>query len=90
MKELRAGPRDEDAGWLLLPSRKVDIKPHGKGNSKLSWRKAGQPRHLVNVVDSDQEVVNKELSLSLMCVLLSAHLLLSRGCLFSSCRHFLS
>ena len=34
--------------------RKVDIRLHGKGNSKLSWRKAGQPSHLVDVVDSDQ------------------------------------
>ena len=33
--------------------------------AKLLWRKAGQPRHLVDAVDSDQEVVNKELSLSL-------------------------
>ena len=33
---------------------KVDIRLHGKGNSKLPWRKAGQPRHLVDVVDSDQ------------------------------------
>ena len=37
---------------------------HGKGNSKLTWRKAGQPSHLVDVVDSDQYVVNKELSFS--------------------------
>jgi len=42
--------------------RKVDIRLHGKENSKLPWRKAGQPRHLVDVVDSDQWVVNKELS----------------------------
>ena len=34
--------------------RKVDIRLHGKGNLKLPWRKAGQPRHLVDVVDSDQ------------------------------------
>ena len=45
--------------------RKVDVRLHGKGNSKLPWRKAGRPRHLVDVVDSDQQVVNKELSLSL-------------------------
>ena len=43
--------------------RKVDIRLHGKGNPKLPWRKAGQPSHLVNVVDSAQEVVDKELSL---------------------------
>ena len=34
--------------------RKVDTRLHGKGNSKLPWRKAGQPSHLVDVVDSDQ------------------------------------
>ena len=43
----------------------VDIGLHGKGNSKLPWRKAGQTSHLVDVVDSDQKVVNKEPSLSL-------------------------
>ena len=26
--------------------RKVDIRLHGNGNSKLPWRKAGQQRHL--------------------------------------------
>jgi hypothetical protein len=35
-------------------NRKVDIRLHGKGNSNLPWRKAGQPRHLVDVKDSDQ------------------------------------
>ena len=43
--------------------RKVDIRLHGKGNSKLPWRKAGQPRHLVDAVGSDQKVVIKKLSL---------------------------
>ena len=43
---------------------KVDIRLHGEGNSKLPWRKAGQPSHLVDVVDSNQKVVNKEFSLS--------------------------
>ena len=42
--------------------RKVDIRLYGKGNSKLPWRKAGQRRHLVDVVDSDQQVVNEEVS----------------------------
>ena len=32
----------------------VDIRLHGKRNSKLPWRKAGQPSHLVDVVDSDR------------------------------------
>ena len=41
--------------------RKV-IKLHGKRNSKLPWSKAAQPKYLVDVVDSDQLVVNKELS----------------------------
>ena len=39
---------------VLIGNRKVDIRLHGKGNSKLPWRKAGQPRHLVDVVDADQ------------------------------------
>ena len=47
-----------------MPHTKVDIRLHGKGNSRVPWRKAGQPRHLIDVVDSDQWVVNKELSLS--------------------------
>jgi hypothetical protein len=34
--------------------RKVDIRLYGKDNSKIPWRKAGQPSHLVDVVDSDQ------------------------------------
>ena len=34
--------------------RKVDIRLQDKGNSKLPWRKAGQPTHLVDVADSDQ------------------------------------
>ena len=33
--------------------RSVDVRLHGKGNSKLPWRKAGQPSHLVDVVDLD-------------------------------------
>jgi hypothetical protein len=32
----------------------VDIRLYGKGNSKIPWRKAGRPRPLVVVVDSDQ------------------------------------
>ena len=30
---------------------------------KLPWREAGPPNHLDDEVDSDQEVVNKQLSL---------------------------
>jgi len=30
------------------------MRLHGKENSKLPWRKAGQPRYLVDVEDSDQ------------------------------------
>ena len=33
---------------------KVDMRLHGTEDSKLPWRKAGQPKHLVDVVDSDQ------------------------------------
>ena len=50
---------------MHLRFRKVDIRLHGKGNAKLPQRKAGQPSHLVDVVDSDQQDVNKELSLPL-------------------------
>ena len=50
---------------IRLDYRKEDIRLHGKGNSKLPWCKAGQPRDLVDVVDSDRYVVNKELSLSM-------------------------
>ena len=46
-----------------MKSRKVDVRLPGKGNSKLPWRKAGPPNHLDDKVDSDQQVVNKELSL---------------------------
>ena len=38
--------------WLgCLNLIKVDSRLHGKGNSKLPWRKAGQPSHPVDVVD---------------------------------------
>ena len=40
-------------------ARKVDMRLHGTGNSKLPWRKAGLPRHLDDVVNSDQKVVNE-------------------------------
>ena len=41
-------------GFRFEGQRKVDIRLHGNGNSKLPWRKASQPSHLVDVVDSDQ------------------------------------
>jgi len=48
-------------GGLVLPLSafvfchgKVDVRPHGKENSRLPWCKAGQPSRLVDVVDSDQ------------------------------------
>ena len=44
--------------------RKVDVRLFGNGNSKLPWREAGPLNHLDDIVDSDQCVVNKELSLS--------------------------
>ena len=34
-----------------------------KGEFKLPWREAGPPDHLDDEVDSDHEVVNKEVSL---------------------------
>ena len=39
------------------------MRLHGKGNSKLPWRKAGQPSHLVDVVDSNQWVFKKQVPL---------------------------
>ena len=36
-----------------------------KREFKLPWREAGSPNHHDDIVDSDQQVVNKELSLSL-------------------------
>jgi len=39
-------------------TRKVDIRLPGK----VPWREAGPPNHLDDKVDSDQSVVNKELS----------------------------
>ena len=46
--------RDASRLAVLTLTRKADIRLHGKGNSKLPWRKAGQPSHLVDVLDSDQ------------------------------------
>ena len=42
---------------------KVDIRLPEKGEFKLPWRKAGPLYHLDDYVDSDQQVVSKELSL---------------------------
>ena len=75
MKDLRDQTRDETRSGsqghnlaltgLSVPSpRKVDVRLPGKGNSKLPWRKAGPPNHHDDKVDSDQLVVNKELSLA--------------------------
>jgi hypothetical protein len=44
--------------------RKVDRKATGKRECKNSWREAGPPDHLDDKVDSDQQVVDKEISLS--------------------------
>ena len=56
-------------GWRLdlnIDYRKVD-RLHRKGNSKLPWRKAGQPSHLVDVVDSEQQSIKNSLSLNVDC-----------------------
>ena len=45
-----------DMSWLRV---------YLKREFKLPWREAGPPNHLDDKADSDQEVVNKELSLSL-------------------------
>ena len=49
----------------IFAPRKVDITLYGKGNSefKLPWRVAGSLHHLDDRVDSDQLVVDRELSL---------------------------
>ena len=57
-----AGFRIEASGFMVYIEGSTDIRLHGKGNSELSWRKAGH-LHLVDVVDSDQEVINQEPSL---------------------------
>ena len=44
-------------------SRKVDVRLPGKREFKLPWREAGPPNHRDDKVDSEQQVVNKELSL---------------------------
>ena len=55
MKRVTGARRNHTSSCGYLPChRKVDIRLHGKENSKLSWRKAGQPSDLVDVVDSDQ------------------------------------
>jgi len=51
-------------GYFAVLSRKVDVRLPGKGNSKLPWRETGPLNHLDDVMDSDQWVVNRELSLS--------------------------
>jgi len=47
----------------VLVSRKVDVRLPGKREVKLQWREAGPPNHHDDKVDSDLEVVNKELSM---------------------------
>jgi len=42
---------------------KVDVRLPGKREFKLSWREDGPTNHHDDKVDSDQEVLNKELSL---------------------------
>ena len=66
---MRDGPHEKQVDFLsgdlldAVYNMKEGIQLHGKGNSKLPWRKAGQPRNLVDVVDLDQQFVNQELSL---------------------------
>jgi len=56
--------------------RKVDIRLPGKGNSNSHGARPVYLKHLDDEVDSDQEVVNGELSLSLQprSARLAAHL----------------
>ena len=48
-----AGPH-LDLFLRVLPGNGKGNSKHGRGTSKLPCRKAGQPSHLVDVVDSDQ------------------------------------
>ena len=55
-RHVTSGGKDQDADLrsryhVSKHARKVDIRLHGRGNSKFPWRKAGQPSHLVDVVD---------------------------------------
>ena len=47
--------------------RKGDVRLPGKRGFKLPWREADPPNHQDDKVDSDQKVVNKELSLCRRC-----------------------
>ena len=44
-------------------ARKVDTRLARKGNFEWPWREAGPSNHLEEKVDSDQQVVNEEVSL---------------------------
>ena len=46
----------------VLHSQKVDVRLPGKGNLNSQWREAGPLNPLDDKVDSDQWVLNKELS----------------------------
>ena len=54
--------------WVSGSGLRIDqegrCKATLKREFKLPWREAGPPDHLDDKVDSDQQVVNKELSLS--------------------------
>ena len=67
--EAHGGHVVEVGGGVLdpVPPQDVGVQPFvlRKREIKLPWREAGPPNHHVDKVDSDQEVVNKELSLSL-------------------------
>ena len=54
--------------WVVVRVRevfgKVDIRLHGKGDSNSHGAKPVHHNHVADKVDSDQQVVNKDLSLS--------------------------
>ena len=56
MEALKARLTDTDGvvKRMAVDDRKKNMTLHEKGNSKLPWREAGQPCHLVDVVDSGQ------------------------------------
>ena len=59
----RGEPTERNAlGARLHGCEEGRCKATWRRESKLPWRKAGPPKHLDDIVDSDQWVVNKELN----------------------------
>jgi hypothetical protein len=61
--------RREPRGHVGAPAKKVDKWLHRKGNSNSHGARLVHSNHTDDKVDSDQQVVNKELSLWRACVI---------------------